>query len=225
MKTVLELCSGYASFGTEAKKYGYDLLTIDYDSYFNPDICSDLFYIEKDDLPLRFQTPDIIWASPDCTYFSVANIGRSWGGGYRKYMPKTKETETAMALLAKVIILIDELKPKYWFIENPRGVMRKMCFMNEPTNLITNVPLNELRNEVCYCQYGDKRMKPTDIWTNLIWESRPMCYNGCSDHEMALRGMPTGTQGLEKRDRSRIPSKLCIEILETIELMKENQVV
>ena len=51
--------------------------------------------------------------------------------------------------------LIKELDPTYYFIENPRGKMRKMdCLQEFP------------RYTVTYCQYGDIRMKPTDLWTN-----------------------------------------------------------
>ena len=26
------------------------------------------------------------------------------------------------------------------------------------------------RKTVCYCQYGEDRMKPTDIWTNNLFD-------------------------------------------------------
>ena len=67
-----------------------------------------------------------------------------------------------------VLKLIEQLQPKYYFIENPRGGMRKMEWMK-------NLP----RYTVTYCQYGDNRMKPTDIWTNHPNpEFLPMCHNG-----------------------------------------------
>ena len=99
-----------------------------------------------------------------------------------------------------VLDLIRELKPKYWFIENPRGGMRKMTWMQ-------GLP----RYTVTYCQYGDTRMKPTDIWTNHPNPKfKPPCHNGDPCHEPAPRGSKTGTQGLKSSiDRSRIPHKLC----------------
>ena len=71
------------------------------------------------------------------------------------------------------------------------------------------------RYTVTYCQYGDKRMKPTDIWTNCFsWNPKRMCRPKASCHESAPRGSKTGTQGLKNsEDRSRIPSKLFEEIL------------
>tara|TARA_A100001515_G_C4514769_1_gene191367 strand:- start:22 stop:228 length:207 start_codon:yes stop_codon:yes gene_type:complete len=58
-------------------------------------------------------------------------------------------------------------------------------------------------------------MKPTDIWTNYDFTTRPMCFNGNRDchHEPAPRGSRTGTQGL-KGDylRSQIPPALFEDI-------------
>ena len=71
------------------------------------------------------------------------------------------------------------------------------------------------RHTVTYCQYGDTRMKPTDIWTNSkTWKPRPMCKNGAPCHEAAPRGSRTGTQGLKSNyERSKIPTDLCNEII------------
>lgn len=86
-----------------------------------------------------------------------------------------------------VISLIKELNSTYYFIENPRGGMRKMSWMQE-------LP----RYTVTYCQYGDERMKPADIWTNHSNPKfKPMCKNGDSCHVSAPRGAKTGTQGLK----------------------------
>ena len=117
-----------------------------------------------------------------------------------------------MAYVLKTLELIKELKPKYWFIENPRGVLRKMAFMD-----------GLHRNTVTYCQYGDIRMKPTDIWTNLIdWKPKPMCKNGDSCHVSAPRGARTGTQGLKgAKERGVIPEKIFYEIFKAIEVQEE----
>lgn len=74
---------------------------------------------------------------------------------------------------------------------------------------------NMIRHTITYCQYGDKRMKPTDIWTNSeTWQPRPMCKKGDICHELAPRGSKTGTQGLKgEYNRSKIPEELCREIL------------
>ena len=76
-----------------------------------------------------------------------------------------------------------------------------------------------LRHTVWYCQYGDDRAKPTDIWTNdFKWIPRNPCFNGNKNchHQPAPRGSQTGTQGLNNAyEKSKVPSELCREILET----------
>jgi hypothetical protein len=99
--------------------------------------------------------------------------------------------------------LILTLAPRLWFVENPRGGMRKTQWMD-------GLP----RYTVTYCQYGDTRMKPTDIWTNHPDPGfRPMCHNGDPCHERAPRGAKTGTQGLKGHVlRSQIPDRLCAHV-------------
>ena len=202
MVNYLELFSGFASVGQEFKNNGHNVFTIDNNKSFNPDLVKDIMEITIDDIPFY---PDIIWASPPCQCFSVASISTHWDGGKLAYVPKTEACRNSLQLIEKTLSLILELSPKYWFIENPRGVLRKVGVMKY-------LP----KKTVTYCQYGDTRMKPTDIWTNCdILTPRPMCHNGDSCHESAPRGSKTGTQGISNRaDRARIPEELCKEIYE-----------
>lgn len=156
------------------------------------------------DIPFK---PDIIWASPPCQKFSVASLWRNWKDG----KPTNQETINAIKVVETTIKIIDYLNPKYWFIENPRAMLRKTELM---------LPLN--RNTVTYCQYGDTRMKPTDIWTNCsAWIPRKMCKNGDSCHISAPRGSKTGTQGLKNSVlRSVVPRELCLEIIKVCEKVK-----
>ena len=157
-----------------------------------------------------------MWTSPPCTAFSVASMGKHWNKEDRS--PKTDNAKMGLALLDKTIEVIKlNLKKNpdmVWFIENPRGMMRKVIDEVFKKHNITDYE----RKTVTYCQYGDKRMKPTDIWTNLKdWDSRPMCKNGSPCHEAAPRGSKTGTQGLKNaKDRGVIPPALFEEIFEVI---------
>lgn len=129
----------------------------------------------------KFPKPDIIRASPPCQWFSVAAIGKNWN---IDWTPKTDSARLGIKLLERTLEIIKEVNPKYFFIENPRGKMRKMGQLEWI-----------LRHTVTYCQYGDNRMKPTDIWTNNVnWKPRPMCKNGDPCHISAPRGSKTGTQ-------------------------------
>ena len=198
MKTI-ELFCGTKSFSKVAEARGHSTYTYDREDRFHPDICSNILDIDG------VSRADVLWASPPCTAFSVASIGCSWCANYH---PKRVETALGMAYVLKTIELIKNSEPTYWFIENPVGVMRKMAFL-EPYK----------RHTVTYCQYGDTRMKPTDIWTNCaVWTPRPRCSNGDTCHESAPRGSRTGTQGLSGAvERGAIPSDLFNEIFDAIE--------
>ena len=75
------------------------------------------------------------------------------------------------------------------------------------------------RYTITYCQYGDTRMKPTDIWTNHTNPNfKPMCRNGDHCHQSAPRGSRTGTQGLKDHvEISRIPDAFCQHIVDICE--------
>jgi hypothetical protein len=209
MKT-LELFSGTKSFSKVAKEFGHSTFTIDKDPKLEPDRVMDI--LDMNYFPGNF---DIVWASPPCTAFSVASIGHHWTGGKGAYIPKTEFAEISQEIVKKTIRLIQDIQPKYWFIENPRGVLRKMPFMKgDGQDGTTLCGAKFKRITVTYCQYGDTRMKPTDIWTNFTeWKPRPMCKNGDKCHESAPRGSRTGTQGLKgAKDRGVIPPELFREI-------------
>ena len=198
MNTIDFFC-GSKSVANVFEELGHKVITVDIDFGFSPDICVDIMNFDSSSLPAGYKC-DVIWASPPCESFSVATIGRNWN---RDYTPKTDKARLAMAWILKTISIIDDINPRYYFIENPMGMLRKMPFMAE-------LP----RKTVTYCQYGDTRRKATDIWTNCeAWTPRPMCKNGDSCHEAAPRGSRTGTQGLANRiERSKIPRELMIEI-------------
>lgn len=203
----LELFSGTKSFSNVAKQLGYDTFTIDNDKSLQPDMCFDILKLTGRDL---IGLVDILWASPPCQGFSVAVIGRNWN---RDYTPKTESARIAMKLAQHTLSMIRTIKPKYWFIENPRGMLRKMPWME---NFL--IEMGGVRHTVTYCQYGDTRQKPTDIWTNcLTWKPKPMCKPGSPCHEAAPRGSRTGTQGIKgAKDRGRIPKELFNEIFSSI---------
>lgn len=208
---VLELFAGTRSIGKAFEARGHEVFSVERNREFaNIDWYEDIGKITADDIISRFGHPDVIWASPDCTSYSVAAISKHRRknkingsldpiSDYAKFCDKVNE---------HVIELIKELKPKYWFIENPRGGMRKMSWMQE-------LP----RYTVTYCKYGEERMKPTDIWTNHPDPKfLPPSKNGDPDHVAAPRGARTGTQGLKGSvERSKIPSALCEHIVDICE--------
>lgn len=212
---VLELFAGTRSIGKAFEARGHEVFSIEWDrSFENIDLYADIMTVTANDILQKFGRPDVIWASPDCTTFSIAAISH-----HRRKNPETGNLDPVSdyakfcdALDQHVLRLILALSPKYWFIENPRGGMRKMTWMQ-------GLP----RYTVTYCQYGDTRMKPTDIWTNHPDPRfKPMCNNGDTCHVRAPRGAKTGTQGLKgSKDRSIIPDALCQHIVCICEELEE----
>ena len=203
---VLELFSGMRSIGKAFEEAGHKVFSVDWNRNFeNTDWCVDIGTITASDILNRFGKPDVIWASPDCTTYSIAAIShhrtKEPSGNLA---PKSRAARQSDAVIQNLLKLIAELTPIYWFIENPRGGLRKMGFMN-------GLP----RYTVTYCQYGDERMKPTDIWTNHPNPCfKPMCKNGDPCHVAAPRGAKTGTQGLKGGiERALIPKELCKHIV------------
>ena len=198
---VLELFAGTRSIGKAFEKHGHEVYSIEWSKDFeNIDWYEDIGKITAQDILDRFGHPDVIWASPDCTSYSLAAIShhrRKEADG--RLTPLTEYAKFCDRVNAHVIELIKELNPKYYFIENPRGALCNMDFMKGiPKHLVT------------YCQYGDTRMKPTHIFTNYPNPGFKHCKNGDKCHVAAPRGSRTGTQGIKGSvDRSRIPDKLC----------------
>jgi hypothetical protein len=216
---VLELFAGSRSFSKVAEEMGMETFTTDYKKFDKIDYVVDILEFDVSKVPFK---PDVIWASPPCTYFSVASIGHHW---YKDHTPKTEQAKLGVQIVQKTLDIINYFKPDYFFIENPRGKLRKL-------DVVKNIP----RTTVCYCKYGDSKLKPTDIWSNFIleentllsednklqgWKPRAMCNYRQKDcdchHEKAPRGSKTGTQGLKGNyERSIVPYELCKEILESL---------
>lgn len=208
---VLELFAGTRSIGKAFEARGHEVFSIDWSEKLEGiDLRADISKLTAQDILDSFGHPDVIWASPDCTTFSVAAISyhRRKNKETGNLDPITEYARFCDQVDQHVLELIKELNPTFWFIENPRGGMRKMTWMQ-------GLP----RYTVTYCQYGDTRQKPTDIWTNYPDpQFRPPCKPGASCHVSAPRGSMTGTQGLKgSRERGVIPTQLCEHVVEICE--------
>ena len=68
---VLELFAGSRSIGKAADKLGMETFSVDWTEYENIDLAIDIAEMKIEDCPF---IPDVVWASPDCTTYSIAAI-------------------------------------------------------------------------------------------------------------------------------------------------------
>jgi len=212
MLKCLELWAG-DSTGLEGARLMHpnntQITTLDIDPKFNPDICKDIIEVSEEEIRKKMrlapnERPFFIWASPDCSVFSVAGFGHGHFDA-ETLAPKSDKAHDLVIRHKHTLRLIMALNPHFFIIENPRGLLRKMDWMKQ-------LP----RETVTYCQYGDFRMKPTDLFGRFpaLWNPQPICKNGDPCHEPSPRGAMQGTSRLSKRKRSHIPFSLSSEIFE-----------
>jgi len=203
---LLELFAGSRSVGNVALAMGWEVFSVDFRPFDGIDLVKDIEMLSISDIPF---VPDVIWASPPCTTYSIAGISHHRDG----IIPTSDDAKKADKLLSKTVEIIQHFPNAKFFIENPVGMMGKMPQLKGVD-----------RRVVTYCSYADTRMKPTHIFTNSAhdlfnpngWKPREKCRNGETrcHHEPAPRGSKTGTQGLGNAyERSKIPVELVREIL------------
>lgn len=199
---ILDLFSGLGGFSQAFKDRGHEVVTVDFGSKFNPTICADIADLTPSMVPGPW---DAVLASPPCEAFSVMTIGKNWT---HDGQPKNEKAAKALALAWHTLALINHLHPKRWVMENPRGKLRKL--IGAPTDT------------TWWCQWKDRRAKPTDLWGDLPKSMLPLpkCKNGGADHDPAPRGTKTiGTQasGVPPEQRALIPYAFSLSLCLALE--------
>ena len=141
LMNLLELFAGSRCVGKVAEELGINVFSVDWQKFDKIDLSIDIEELQTKDVPF---IPDVVWASPDCTTYTIAAISKHRNGTE----PKSEYAKKCDLVNKHFISLIDEwllINTKMiFFIENPRGMMRKMPFMQRFK-----------RHTVWYCTYGD----------------------------------------------------------------------
>lgn len=202
---VLDLFSGLGGFSSAFEERGHHVVTVDNNPEFSATYHFDITECEWDAFgqPMEY---DVILASPPCPAFSVICINHHWDLKYidrsTRGIPRPKEkTYAAIHLVAHTIKLILELMPVFWYLENPRGMLRRV--LGPPTN------------STYFSSWGENRLKPTDLWGHHA----PMKWPEPGYHESTPRGSKhSGTLGIESSaERAKIPYELSLAICKACE--------
>lgn len=191
---VLELFSGTGSVTKVCNKLGYEVVSLDISDKFSVPTykCSIMDFDYKKYEPGYF---DIVWASPPCATFS--HIQYCWlnRGKTREDIQRSIDT-VGVPLLRKTEEIIDYLKPRYYFIENPQtGQMKK--YIDRPYY------------DVDYCKYSDwGYRKRTRIWTNKIGYNNLLCTNDCDNMDGNKHKYHVSTIKGGVKNKYRVPPAL-----------------
>lgn len=147
---VLVLFSGTGSVEKVVKKLfpTATIISVDIDPKSKATCVQDIRIFATEDMfdyhPGQFT---FIWASPPCTEYSRAMTG-----------PRSRDLDGADELVSSALACIQYLKPRYWCIENPEGLLRTRPLMR---------PYRPYMKAASYCKYGSPVRKNTCLWTNL----------------------------------------------------------
>ena len=103
---MLDLFSGTGSTAAAFRKRGYEVVTLDYDQKFSPDILTDVLAWDFHSTfpPGYFET---IAASPPCTEYSIAMTCRA------------RDLDMADAIVRRAIDIIGYYQPRMWLLGTP----------------------------------------------------------------------------------------------------------
>jgi hypothetical protein len=192
---VLELFKGSGSI---TKFYennnNVEVISLDILEKYKPTIVSDIMKFDYKQFDIGYF--DIIWASPECKVYSqlqYTHIGKKWKDKEDLYEAQKKDS----IFINKTIEIIEYLKPKYYFIENPR--YSKIFDFIENENFKKDFVI------VDYCAFGYNYKKPTKILTNRNLDNVLCKCTGNPKHPMRLGA--SSKQFLTERPNIQMPDK------------------
>lgn len=202
---LLELFSGSGTVSTIAGELGFRTCSVDIEAKYNPTITADIAKLSIKEIPGSDRI-FIIWASLPCQFYSILNSKAHWKRlrvAHRKYSyaPSSVSACKAIQLLEKTLLIIRKVNPIYFFIENPRGVLRHMPQMKA-------IPF---MHTVSYNDFGLNIYKPTDIFHNCPFLKLKKLTTSVG------KKFPSSVAGMNNSfDRAIVPADLAKSIIEQI---------
>ena len=180
----VDLFSGLGGFSQAMVDRGWKVIRVDNDPKFKPNICADVRELTATDFPNKV---DLLVSSPPCECFSVASISKHWVN----YVPD-RDTLEAIGLVYYTLFLKDAIRPRFWVLENPRCMLRRIIGLPKVTTY--------------WASWGEPYLKPTDLWGELP----PMEWPKPRHWIRAPRGSKDTLQNpsLSRAERAKIPYKL-----------------
>lgn len=188
----LDICSGLGGFSEAFIDKGHDVIRIDNNIKFSRIPNTIIGTVQH--LPLKTNLrPDILLMSPPCTFLSVASAHKNW----KKKIPQNQNTIHALRVVFWCLDAVDYLKPRYWVLENPKGMLNKVLGKSD---ILTY-----------FASWGERVLKPTDLWGDIppgiLWKT-PTVWENWDD-----------VRGKSSEIRAKIPYDLSLAICEAMEMI------
>ena len=217
--TCVDFFSGLGGFSQAFfERNGWRVIRIDNDpgfSHIQNTHIHDLMKLDFKTLNrLGANKPDILLMSPPCNCFSTMSIRYYW----ENRRPKNETVRSAIDLVKRALWLKDQIKPKYWILENPVGMMK---YVLGPAQALTHWASWYSEKDLIWSEVeGDPDklpLKPTWLWGILPmidWPSKPTRYAKISRSE---KNRQKGVQGVKHAAISalipyRFSEALCLSI-------------
>jgi hypothetical protein len=205
----LELFSGTKTMSKTFEAQGFEVFSIDINPDLLPSLVADILTVDTPLILQEFGRPDVIWASPDCRKFSFASGGRNEFRAANNE-PLSEDALEAIELVKHTLLLIEELEPTYWFLENPdHGALKKLKFMKKYPS-----------ETVAYCAYGMPYQKMTKIWGRFPPSFNPKSHCGHFKHEVENIKLFK-----DAKARSEVPFRLAYDLARAVKKDNGKQLV
>jgi hypothetical protein len=216
MKRILDLFCGTKSASKAFELAGYEAVSLDFNKKFNATHTEDILTWDYKVYPPNYF--NVIWASPDCTTWSIATSGkyRLKSDIYGVNNQYQEIATNANNMILRLIEILKYFKPSYWFIENPKALLQHFPPLKQ---FISESNAN--MNLVFYANYNNWLLpKPTNIWSNLpLWENetKPVMPVDCyyrKNNKIYYKGY--GNTQRKAEERSKIPPDLIKRLIQLI---------